>query len=112
MVDATVVKNSDDIASMKKIKDENNAAIKILDMKIDKMNKEIEIKCNENAKFEFKMSSAQIKWEYCEKSFKIFSELENHILKLHEIHSKFKCDQCEKEFVSTWRLKKHMNIHI
>ena len=47
MVDAIVVKNSDDIASMKKMKDENNTAIKILDLKINKMNKEIEIKCNE-----------------------------------------------------------------
>ena len=46
MIDALIVKTSDDILSIKKAKEENVAAIKTLDTKIDKMKKEIETAVN------------------------------------------------------------------
>ena len=41
MIDALVVKNSDDIILIKKLRDENSVAIKTLESKIDDINKEI-----------------------------------------------------------------------
>ena len=41
MIDALVVKNSDDIILIKKIRDDNSVAIKTLESKIDVINKEI-----------------------------------------------------------------------
>ena len=42
LIDEVIVKNTDDIALMKKIKQENKDAIKSLEAKIDKLDKEIE----------------------------------------------------------------------
>ena len=42
MIDEVIVKNTDDIALMKRIKQENKDAIKSLEAKIDKLDKEIE----------------------------------------------------------------------
>jgi len=114
MVDSRIVTTSDEIVLIKKTKEENIAAIKILDTKINKIEKEIESRCkasNDNDKSRFQRFSSPINCEYCEKTFMIISELENHIRNSHEMHSKFKCDQCDKNFVSRWRLKKHINIH-
>ena len=47
MVDKIIVKNSDQISAMKKTKEENAVAIKMLDAKIDNINKELEIKDKE-----------------------------------------------------------------
>ena len=43
MIDAIIVKNSDDICVMKKIKEENAVAIKALQTEIVKLNEEIEL---------------------------------------------------------------------
>ena len=43
MIDAIIVKNSDDIYVMKKIKEENAVAIKALETEIVKLNEEIEL---------------------------------------------------------------------
>ena len=37
--------------------------------------------------------------------------LENHIDVEHEIHETFNCDQCDKTFVTQWRLRMHTRIH-
>ena len=119
MMDEIIVKNSDDIESIKKSKEENAAAIKVLDTKIDKVREEIEMTKNciedkiEKAKSELKpqKTSTSIECNLCEESFNLFSNLENHIKKAHEDYQQFKCDQCEKTFVLKWRLRKHMNLH-
>ena len=60
MIDEIIVKNSDDIESIKKTEEENAAAIKVLDTKIDKVREEIEMTKNciedkiEKAKSELK----------------------------------------------------------
>ena len=41
-IEAIIVKNTDDIAVIKKIKEKNDDAIKVIETKLDKINKEIE----------------------------------------------------------------------
>ena len=47
----------------------------------------------------------------CEKVFDKNCDLENHIIKYHKDYETFKCDLCQKIFVTEWRLKKHGQIH-
>ena len=114
-----VVKNSNDILLIRKTREENDAAIKILDMRIDMIKQEIDIK-RENVKKEtdrlkkdssVKKSLSPRKCNLCDENFDRYSDLEMHIKLTHEIHQMFKCDMCEKQFVLNWRLKKHMNMH-
>ena len=118
MTDAIIVKTSDDILSIKKTKEENVAAIKMLDTKIDMIKKEIvTVRNSKNDrditkdKSRSREPSASLKCSLCDRKFDIFWELERHIKDSHEIHNTFKCDKCEKEFVLKWRLKKHEIIH-
>ena len=104
---------------MKKTKEENAVAIKMLDAKIDNINKLLkmtqkEMKDKEEKKEirqEPKNDSREIKCKLCERSFERFADLEIHIRSSHENHQKFKCDQCDKCFVLNWRLRKHMKLH-
>ena len=120
MIDAIIVKkHSDDIVLIKKIKEENYAAIKILDTKIDKINEELETTRNDirdktkkhKDKMKLKHSFTSIKCNMCDESFQNITDLEKHIKKNHEIHQLFDRDQCKKGFVLKWRLKKHMIMH-
>ena len=119
MIDKLIVKNSDDILLIKKAKDENAAAIRHLEMQIDKVDKEIE-KAKETVKEEkdkaktrFKSDSCvnKIDCRLCEKSFTRYVDLENHIESCHEKPREFQCDQCDKNFLLKWRLRKHMRLH-
>ena len=47
----------------------------------------------------------------CIKRFKHFTDLELHIKKEHSNNEEHKCNQCEKSFVTRWRLRKHTRIH-
>ena len=114
-----IVKNSDDILLIKKAKDENAAAIRHLEMQIDRVDKEIE-KAKETVKDEkdkaktrFKSDSCvnKIDCRLCEKSFTRYVDLENHIESCHEKPREFQCDQCDKNFLLKWRLRKHMRLH-
>ena len=88
MIDAIIVKKtSDDIVLIKKIKEENDAAIKILDTKIDKINEELETTRNDirdktkkhKDKMKLKHSFTSIKCNMCDESFQNISDLEKHI---------------------------------
>ena len=88
MIDAIIVKkHSDDIVLIKKIKEENDAAIKILDTKIDKINEELETTRNDirdktkkhKDKMKLKHSFTSIKCNMCDESFQNISDLEKHI---------------------------------
>ena len=50
VIDEVVVKTSDDIARMQKVKDENSRAINLLESKIETLDKEIQIKMEETLK--------------------------------------------------------------
>ena len=110
MLDEMVVKSCDDILVMKKAKEENANAIKLLDSKIENINKELEMT---RKKVEDKEETANkphksrnfIECKLCDKSFNRFSDLENHIREKHEKHEEVKCD------VLHWRLRKHMKVH-
>ena len=39
------------------------------------------------------------------------SDLERHIKSVHEDHEKFECENCNKSFVTKWRLEKHVKMH-
>ena len=47
----------------------------------------------------------------CDKKFKIVSDLEKHVKNEHKEYKSHKCDECDKEFVTGWRLKKHLILH-
>ena len=119
MMDKIIVKNSDDILTMKRAKEDNAHAIKDLDTKIDMINNEIEsrkIKLADKAikkvgPKSHKGSDALIKCELCDKGFGRFVDLETHVKATHENREEFPCDQCDKSFVVEWRLKKHLTMH-
>ena len=106
MTDAIIVKATNDILTIKKTKEENDAALTLLDTKIDMMNQEIDTLRNSKNDKANDISrsgkpSSLLKCTVCDIKFNIFFELERHIQDSHEIHDTFKCDKCEKEFVLT-----------
>ena len=104
MIDALIVKTSDDILTIKKAKVENVAAIKTLDMKIDVMKKEIETVVNSKNDRDIskdrsrKPLASSLKCSLCERTFVKNCDLETHIKDNHENHDKFDCDQFDKFF--------------
>ena len=108
------VKSCVDILDMKKTKDENSVALKILEDKIDKIDKELKFikKKNEDKdKEKVSRSNYEIKCKLCDESFNRNSDLESHIKLSHEDHEVFQCQQCDKCFVLNWRLQKHIKLH-
>ena len=119
MIDAIIVKNSDDIKLLKKTREENNVALKVLDTKIDKINDDLE-KTKNNIKEMSDKTRNKVNVERpvytmtcnsCDESFHKSADLENHIKECHENHPLYKCENCKKVFVLKWRLNKHMNLH-
>ena len=47
----------------------------------------------------------------CEQTLKKSSEIEEHILSIHEKSKKYKYNLCKDEFILKWRLKKHTEGH-
>ena len=96
-LDEIVVKSCDDILAIKQTKDKNSAAIKILDDKIDKMDRELQvIKKKIDDKEKAIMSKSEIKCNLCDKRFCKNSDLETHIKLEHENYNVFTCDKCDK----------------
>ena len=68
-------------------------------------------KCD-NMKTDKKLTKHKLlKCQVCEMEFEKFCDLEWHLKAKHEECTKFECDQCQKTFVTEWRLKKHSKIH-
>ena len=68
-------------------------------------------KCD-NMKTDKKLTKHKLlKCQVCEMEFEKFCDLEWHLKAKHEECTKFECDQCQKTFVTEWRLKKHTMIH-
>ena len=105
MIDQIIVKNSDDRLIIKKIKEENAIAIKLLENKIDKIDKDITKQAvktkTDMAKKRFKSvdSVNSIEYKLCEKTFVRFVDLEMHIKTDYSKHQIFECEKCEKDFV-------------
>ena len=59
-----------------------------------------------------KMDTNLLNCKECDKSFTKFSDLEFHIKQKHGEYKKHECEQCGKTFVTTWRLRKHVKIHL
>ena len=116
MVDAIIVKNSDDIKAIVKTKQNFDTMIQRLETRIAKIDEEIEtirngMKDKTDDKVKLPPAKLPIICNICENTFRTFSDLENHIKVAHENHRQFQCDMCKKTFVLKWRLEKHMNIH-
>ena len=47
-----------------------------------------------------------------ENRFGKFSDLELHIKDKHENYQGQNCEKCGKTFVTSWRLRKHMQLHV
>ena len=81
------------------------------------MKKEIETAVNSKNDREItknrsrKSSASTVNCNLYERSFGKNCDLETHINDNHEKHDEFDCDQCDKMFVSKWRLQKHTKIH-
>ena len=113
MLDELLVKNCDDILRIKRKKKENADNIKVLDKKIDKIDKRFN-KENNRIKGNLdreKNVSKSLNCNLCENTFCRFVDLETHIKTCHENHEEFTCEQCDKGFILKWRLKKHMRVH-
>ena len=114
MLDGIIVKHSDDILVMKKTKADNADAIKVLETKIDMINHEIKCtkrkpadKVTKKGGLRSDKLDTSIKCELCDKGFGRFVDLETHLKTIHDNREEFQCDQCDKTFVTKWRLKKH-----
>ena len=99
---------------MKKTKADNADAIKVLETKIDMINHEIECtkrkpadKVTKKGGLRSDKLDTSIKCELCDKGFGRFVDLETHLKTIHDNREEFQCDQCDKTFVTKWRLKKH-----
>ena len=47
----------------------------------------------------------------CDENVKKICDLERHIKTKHEDSQSYTCGKCAKEYVTNWRLKKHMKMH-
>ena len=54
-----------------------------------------------------KKDSYNLKCYASDDNFRRFSDLEVHIKDKQEEYQRQNCDQCEKKFVTAWRLRKH-----
>ena len=54
----------------------------------------------------------KIKCKLCDETFEKNCDLEEHIKINHQSAECFKCEECDKDFVLKWRLKKHQESHI
>ena len=52
-----------------------------------------------------------IKCNLCSEKFELISYLEKHIKKEHIEFKPYKFDHCRKEFITKWRLEKHLRMH-
>ena len=59
-----------------------------------------------------KTDTKLLKCKVCDNIFTTFSDLEFHIKQKHNKYKKEECDQCGKTFVTKWRLRKHVRIHL
>ena len=80
------------LANDKKVKDHGGAVN--LDTKNHAKRKMVQLNCNK-----------------CDIKFSKFCDLELHIKKNHGNYEEQECDQCDKKFVTAWRLRKHRRIH-
>ena len=58
-----------------------------------------------------KEDNNMFKCETYGESFTTICDLELHIKKIHKMYKEPECGQCAKNFVTTWRLRKHLRIH-
>ena len=103
-IEAIIVKNTDDIAVIKKIKEKNDDAIKVIETKIDKINEEIEFQ-KKKVRFPTLDKTANLP--------KKSRETEKHvhfIVKSSEMKfsNQLKCNMCENRFGKVSYLELHI----
>ena len=57
------------------------------------------------------IGSSGVKCKVCGNSFAKNSDLELNIKNIHKEAEIYDCDKCDKKFLLKWRLKKHIDIH-
>ena len=113
-------KHTKEISDLKKIIEEQETRIKILekftstDKHIDspKKARDYDDFVHSNIKNLAKEKMNRLNCNKCDKKFSKFGDLELHIKEMHVNYEEQVCDQCEKKFVTAWRLRKHMRIHV
>ena len=58
-----------------------------------------------------KKESLNTKCPHCEEVFKHHTARRKHLLNAHNIGKRFKCELCERQFMSKFCLTKHMSMH-
>ena len=91
MIDQITVKNSDDMLVMKKTKDNNTVAIKVLETRIEKIKEEIKQTEKRFMVNDVRKSThrPEIKCDLCGNEFERFNDLETHIRANHHNPEKF-----------------------
>ena len=81
---------------------------------VDVQKKKAKKKINDKIKT-FKIQNRRepllFKCELCYEHFVRSCELECHIKEHHKAYAEYVCEECDKTFVTKWRLKKHKSIH-
>lgn len=105
----SVTKVTNDIEILRIQRNENSITIDHINMKMKKLDKELEKSEDETPKCkEIPSKSCNV----CQKKFEKFCDLETHIESEHKEAETFKCKKCDKIFYLQWRLKKHEQIHV
>ena len=113
-------KHDKEMSELRKIIQEQGTKIKMLERlptldktaDIQKKSRENDKPANFTVKSSEKNYAKQLKCNMCDKRFGKFSDLELHIKDKHANHKGQNCDHCGKTFVTAWRLRKHMRIHV
>ena len=97
----SVTKVTNDIEILRIQRNENSITIDHINMKIKKLDKELEKSEDETPKCkEIPTKSCNV----CQKKFEKFGDLETHIESMHKEAETFKCRKCDKIFYLQWRL--------
>ena len=107
----TNLKNVIRIETSKNAKKINTSDEKMSDIvkRVDEVEEKIKVIDDFSTKAK-KSSKVTIKFDQCEQEVNTKTELEMHIQNSHEVYQ-LKCNECDKKFITEWRLKKHITVN-
>ena len=112
-LETILIDKRDDIDSLIKSKVEMSEQINTIDKNL--MRKIIEKSSStmdkDAEKKDGRKYNAGATCDFCKSTFPRYCDLEDHIEATHRNQHRFNCSECDKTFVTEWRLRKHSNMH-